>query len=155
MGHQPPPGVIAAARASMASTGIPASVQLAQWALESGWGAKVTGTFNYFGIKAVAGQPFTSVPTHEVINGERIAVNQNFANYDSLIDAFTAHAQLLSTRPQYAPARACLPDIEGFCDALTGVYATDPNYGDSLMAVINGSDLTAYDAPDLAPTEST
>ena len=37
-----------------AETGCPARMLVAQWALESSWGAKPTGASNYFGIKKAA-----------------------------------------------------------------------------------------------------
>lgn len=155
MGTQPPANIISAAQAAMQATGIPASVQLAQWALESGWGAHMPhGSNNPFGIKAVEGQPSVEVPTREVINGDWVTINAGFRAFPSLSDAFAAHADLLASRPQYAPARACLPDVAAFCNALTGVYATDPTYGRLLNEIIADSNLTAYDAP-LAQTENT
>ena len=36
-------------------------------------------------------------------------------------------------------------DPEAFADALTGVYATDPNYGLTLKWVIRNYGLTVYD----------
>ncbi len=153
MGTQPPPQVIAAAQAAQAAYAIPASIQLAQWALESGWGRHVpSNSNNPFGYKAVAGQASVGVPTKEFRNGEWITINAAFRVFSSLTEAFDAHAALLAQRPQYAPARACLPDVAAFCNALTGVYATDPHYGILLNEIIDGSDLTAYDA--LPPKEA-
>ena len=83
-----------------------------------------------------------------------VTIAASFAAYMSLVDAFDAHAALLANEPQYAPARACLPDVAAFCNALTGVYATDPTYGRLLNEIIADSNLTAYDAP-LAQTENT
>ena len=140
-----PQSVIAAAQAADKATGIPASTTIAQWAVESGWGAKCTGTFNYFGIKAVEGQACTAVQTHEVIDGQRIAVTANFANYASLPDAFTAHARLLADEPQYASARTKLPDAVAFTAAMAPVYATDPAYATTLTEIMAAHDLTQYD----------
>jgi hypothetical protein len=51
--------VINAAQATQDRWGVPASVTLAQWALESRYGASMpVGSNNPFGIKAVSGQPF-------------------------------------------------------------------------------------------------
>lgn len=142
---QPSGAAITAAQVAAKATGIPASVQLAQWALESGWGAHMPpGSNNPFGIKAVEGQQSVIVPTHEFVNGERVVIEAAFRAFPSLDDAFAEHAELL-THPQYEPARACLPDVAAFCNALTGVYATDPNYGKLLNEIIDGSDLTQYD----------
>lgn len=141
-----PPNVIAAAQASDKATGIPASVTLAQWAVESGWGSKCTGTFNYFGVKALHGQDGAACATHEVVHGQRIATTALFANYLSLEAAFTAHAELLANGAPYADARTRLPNVAKFVNAFAPHYATDPNYATLLLEIINGHDLTRYDA---------
>lgn len=137
-----------AAQAEQKRTGIPASLQIAQYALESGWGQHMPpGSNNPFGMKTRAGKndPFVGVATKEWsrIRGYYNVI-QNFRKFDSIADAFTAHADLLM-QPVYSKARAKLPDVDAFADALTGVYATDPNYGTSLKSVIHGSNLTQYD----------
>lgn len=145
-----PPDVIAAAQAAQRATGMPASVSIAQWALESGWGARCTGAFNCFGIKAVGDQSATVVPTHEVVDGKRVLVHAAFANYGSLEAAFLAHARLLADRPQYAPARACLPDTAAFVDKMGPVYATDPTYAPTLLEIMGEHDLGQYDVETVA-----
>lgn len=137
-----------AAQAEMKRTGIPASIQIGQYALESGWGKRMPpGSNNPFGMKTRAGKndPFVSITTKEWsrLRGYYNVV-QNFRKFDSIAAAFTAHADLL-LQPVYAKARAKLPDVDAFADALTSVYATDPNYGKSLRAVIHGSNLLQYD----------
>lgn len=138
------PAVIQAAQAAAKLTLVPASISLAQYGLESAWGTKVTGTFNYFGIKAVPGQSFTSCLTHEYLNGLIKPVEQNFANYSSVNDAFIAHSKLLSTNPRYSKFMG-LTNINDKCNALTGVYATDPLYGNTLIEIIKDGKLTQYD----------
>lgn len=140
-----PAEVIAAAQDAQKATDIPASVSIAQWAAESGWGAKVTGTYNYFGVKAVPGQPFTMCPTHEMVDGRRVPIEAAFVNYSSLEQAFVDHARLLCG-PRYAAARACLPDVSAFVDKMAPVYATDPTYAGLLNDIIRQHDLTRYDA---------
>lgn len=140
-----PANVIAAAQASQAATGIPASVSIAQWAVESAWGVRCTGMNNYFGIKATPGQPQTLCATHEVIGGKRVLVNAAFAVYGSLEDAFTAHAALLAHNPRYAVARALLPDVEAFVNAMAPIYATDPGYAALILQIIHGHQLQQFD----------
>jgi flagellum-specific peptidoglycan hydrolase FlgJ len=153
-----PENVIEAAQAGQDTTknqfipgGIPASVQIAQWADESGWGAKYTGTWNCFGVKAEGDQPFTPCTTHEIVDGQRVEVVQNFLNYDSLIDAFNAHAMLLATSARYANARALLPDVTKFVEAMAPIYATegqlpgDP-YAATLLDIIRVHNLEQYDS---------
>ncbi len=142
------PDVIAAAQRAQARRGIPASVLLAQYGDESAWGRRMPpGSNNPFGEKAVQGQAAVTVATHEVVRGQTVTVQAPFRRYASLDDAFDQHAEHLATSALYAGARARLPNVEAFCEALTGVYATDPAYGDKLTAIIRGDDLTRYDAP--------
>jgi predicted chitinase len=140
--------IITAAQASQQKWGIPTSVTIAQWALESGWGKHMPpDSNNPFGIKAVDGQPFVQVPTREYINGQMVVVPAKFRKFSSLAEAFDAHDQLLATSPYYAAARSFENDPTKFANALTGVYATDPNYGALLNNIISGSNLTQYDLP--------
>ena len=146
-----PQDVIDAARASQRQWGIPASVTLAQWALESGWGTKVSGKFNYGGITAKVKdavfpfkpgtplEPATLCWTHENWQGKRVSCQRWFKDFPSVEAYFIAHAKLLATGAPYAKARAKLPDPNAFADALTGVYATAPNYGTVLKSIMGGS----------------
>ncbi|WP_176331912.1 glycoside hydrolase family 73 protein, partial [Burkholderia vietnamiensis] len=128
---------MAAARQSQAKTGVPWLVTFAQWALESGFGKKMpAGSNNPFGIKAKAGQPYVEAMTNEFINGKMTRVTQRFAKFDSLADAFEQHAKLLANGRAYAKARKHKDDAFSFADALTGVYATDPQYGAKLKSIM-------------------
>lgn len=136
-----PPDVIAAAQASHAKWKIPASVTLAQWALESNFGrAMPIGS-----IKAAKGQPFVETDTREVIGGQSMTVSAKFRKFGSLTEAFDQHGKLLATGRPYANARTLVDDPNVFADALTGVYATDPNYGASLKSLMRSHDLYQYD----------
>jgi flagellum-specific peptidoglycan hydrolase FlgJ len=143
-----PHDVIDAARAGQAATGIPASILLAQWALESAWGRDVPpGSMNPFGEKALPGQPSITAPTREWDKTAQryIRIEAPFRKYDSLADAFLHHAQHLATSNHYAAARTKLPDPFAFADALTGIYATAPEYGRQLGRIMRVHDLTQYD----------
>jgi flagellum-specific peptidoglycan hydrolase FlgJ len=124
---------------------VPASVTLAQYALESAWGKKVTGAFNYFGNKWDGKGTFTEVPTHEYVGGRYILINAKFKNFASVEDAFDFHGQLLATHPAYSHAMTLADHPEAFAQALTGVYATAPLYGDSLIEIMKSSGLEKYD----------
>lgn len=141
------PTIITAAQSAAKNTGVPASVSIAQFALESAWGKKVTGKNNFFGIKAVEGQAHTLVWTHEYLHGRFVEMQQPFADYDTPEAAFVAHAKLLSTHPIYAGFMAACKagDIKGACGHLTGTYATDPHYGDNLYHLIVVDKLEQYD----------
>lgn len=128
---------MSAAKASEAKYGVPALVSFAQWALESNRGASMpAGSNNPFGIKAKAGQDYVEAMTNEFRNGKMERVKQRFAKFASLADAFEAHARLLANGKPYANARTHLGDPYAYADALTGVYATDPKYGQKLKTII-------------------
>ena len=143
----PSPAVIVAARAAQAKWHIPASVSIAQYAVESGWGAHMPpGSNNPFGIKALPGQECVSVSTREVDKyGRDYYINAAFRKFASLAEAFDEHGRLLSQAGAYAKARTMLPNANAFAEALTGVYATDPHYGATLQSVMRGSNLYQYD----------
>ena len=144
--HGFPAEVIAAAQTAQARTKIPAAITLAQWAIESGYGKHMpAGSNNPFGIKAAAGQPYVEARTREVVGGRTIYIDARFRKFASLDDAFKKHGELLATGRPYAHARTLIADPDKFADALTGVYATDPNYGTLLKSVMRSADLYQYD----------
>jgi flagellum-specific peptidoglycan hydrolase FlgJ len=140
-----PPSIRAAAIAAMHKYHVPASITLAQWAVESAFGhAMPAGSNNPFGIKAVANQPFVSAWTHEVIHGRTVRIIAKFAKFSSIDAAFEAHAHLIASCSAYTRAMSeTTPDA--FADALTGVYATDPNYGATLKHYMKAYNLYAED----------
>ncbi|MCC6366860.1 MAG: glucosaminidase domain-containing protein [Bryobacterales bacterium] len=88
-----------------AETAIPARMLVAQWAIESQWGAKPTGNANYFGIKrAKRHQKFTTVETREVINGEDVVCKCEFADYGSLEESCRDYAWLITHGAPYRAA---------------------------------------------------
>lgn len=140
-----PQAIIDAARASQRRWGVPASVSIAQFGIESAWGTKMpAGSNNPFGIKAVAGQAFSPAMTREVIGGVSRMMVQNFAKYPSFTEAFDAHGRLLATSPYYAKARRHIADPDAYANALTGIYATDPHYGTVLIGVMKARHLYRY-----------
>jgi len=115
-----------------AETGCPAQLLIAQWALESQWGAAPAGVANYFGIKkASRHEKCCTVLTHEVIAGKRVEQNLEFADYDSLEASCRDYAWLIT---HGAPYRAAWEryqrnrDLRALIAAVAGTYATDPNY---------------------------
>ena len=139
-----------AAQASAGKTGIPASFTIAQAALESGWGGHVKGN-NLFGIKADkswTGDTYTTL-THEVMHGQRIAMNDVFRAYPDWAASIDDHALFLDPKhnPRYAPAFQCT-DGRDFAYAIAECgYATDPDYGKKISAIIHGRNLQILDTP--------
>jgi flagellum-specific peptidoglycan hydrolase FlgJ len=124
-----------------AETGCPAQLLIAQWAVESQWGAEPAGLANYFGIKkASRHEKCCTVTTHEVIVGKRVEQNLQFADYDSLDASCRDYAWLIT---HGAPYRAAWEryqkhhDLQALIAAVAGTYATDPNY-ETLATTIAG-----------------
>lgn len=126
--------------------GIPASITIAQAALESGWGARAPGN-NLFGIKADRAWKGKTVDiaTHEYVAGKRVNVVDKFRAYASIDDCIADRARFLKANPRYAP---CFREVTGeaWARALQKAgYATDPKYADSLIAVMRGRTMSQYD----------
>lgn len=140
--------VIVAAQKAQHDWLVPASVSLAQFAVESAYGTKMpTGSSNPFGIKAVAGQPFVTASTHEVFNGKTVTIQAKFRKFASFAEAFDAHAKLLATAPIYTPAMIAWKagNLERGISLMAAHYATDPNYTKTLLSIIKGQNLVQYD----------
>jgi hypothetical protein len=148
VGHfgEVPPSVVDAAVASRRRWNVPASITIAQWVVESAWGAAMPpGSNNPFGIKARNGEPAVESPTREVVAGVDVTEVDKFRKFDSLAEAFDEHGRLLATGTTYKTAMALVRDPDAFADALTGVYATDPQYGNTLKWVIHNFNFIRYD----------
>jgi flagellum-specific peptidoglycan hydrolase FlgJ len=144
---------VRAAQAAERRWGVPASIQLGQFQLESGGGRHMPrGSNNPFGMKARAGDPFVWARTREVYNGVSRYVMQKFRVFRTLDESFDEHAKLLATAGVYRRARSA-PNVDAYADALTGTYATDPHYGSSLKRTIRARHLTDYDGGRNAPSE--
>lgn len=148
-----PAGFIAAiapaAQACAKRTGVPASVTVAQAALESSWGRRAPG-MNLFGIKADASWrgPVTPQVTHEVVNGETVTITARFRAYDTWQGSIDDHAAFLTGNPRYRPAFA-FKDGPSFARAIAKAgYATDPLYADKLIAIMSTRGLGALDHPE-------
>ncbi|MBV8187056.1 MAG: glucosaminidase domain-containing protein [Alphaproteobacteria bacterium] len=141
-----PPQIIEAAKASAQRWKVPAAVTIAQWIVESAWGSAMPpDSNNPFGIKALDDQPAVESGTWEVIDGKSVTVTARFRRFASLSEAFDAHGKLLATASPYKAAMELIRDPDQFADALTGVYATDPQYGTTLKWVMDNYKLKQYD----------
>jgi flagellum-specific peptidoglycan hydrolase FlgJ len=101
---------------------------------------------NYFGIKARDGEPFVMMPTTEFVKGKAVKVQQPFRKYESMAECFSDHARLICNRMSngkkiYAKALSTPNDPIAFANALTGIYATDPQYGAKLVSIMKDRGL--------------
>jgi flagellum-specific peptidoglycan hydrolase FlgJ len=142
--------VAPAARASAATTKIPASFTVAEGALESGWGSTglATQAMNLFGIKADPSWhgPTWSMQTREFLNGQWVMVPALWRKYSDWLGSISDHAQFLLTNPRYAPAFAYVSGTT-FARAIAAAgYATDPNYAAKIISIIKTHNLSALDS---------
>lgn len=102
---------------------------VAQDGLESAWGSKPAGLYNFGGIKGKG----TTKRTREVINGKDVYINDQFRNFKSLEDYANFKIDLLNNK-RY---NAFSGDIKEFANRVhRGGYATDPRYANILNQVI-------------------
>jgi flagellar protein FlgJ len=135
-----------AAQDCQRKTGIPASITLAQAALESSWGARALGN-NLFGIKADKSWsgPTVSFKTTEHLSGRNVKLIDRFRAYDSWLASMVDHAQFLLKNPRYA---ACFKETTGAGwarELQAAGYATDPDYAKKLQSIIRDNNLAFYD----------
>ena len=138
-----------AAVVSAKSTGVPASITIAQAALESAWGESglaKTGN-NLFGIKADSlwrGQTLT-MNTKEFIKGQWVVVPALWRKYPSWQASIDDHAAFLKRNPRYKACFLCTT-APAFARALMQAgYATDPEYANKLIAVMDRHQLQKLD----------
>ena len=128
----------------MYRTGVPASITLAQGLLESGCGLSqlaVNGN-NHFGIKC-----------HNTWEGARVYHDDDrkgecFRKYDSPEESFRDHSDFLRYRDRYKFLFDLeLADYQGWAHGLRKAgYATDPQYPEKLIRLIEEHALYVYDS---------
>ncbi|UPK68717.1 glycoside hydrolase family protein [Chitinophaga filiformis] len=158
---------------SMRQTRVPASVTLAQAALESGWGRHAP-RFNFFGIKAGSSwggekQLLTTTEIHsdndrsrhpypEIISIEQFTdgngntryrwrVKDYFRAYANAVESFNDHGNFLVNNSRYREAFNHTDDGRQFAREIARAgYATDPNYANVLISIIEHNNLLRFDA---------
>lgn len=138
------------AAADMEKSGVLASLTIAQAILESGWGKSgLTVKANaLFGIKAGSswkGKVY-SAQTQECYDGATYTtITALFRAYDSWAESVADHSALLTGMARYK-AVIGERDYKAACRAIKAAgYATDPNYADKLIQLVESYGLTAYD----------
>lgn len=122
--------------------GIPASITLAQGILESGYGNSPLARYanNHFGIKCHKwdGQKFYKDDDHK---------DDCFRKYYNAQRSYEDHAEFLTSRGRYAFLfELSRTDHEAWARGLKEAgYATDPNYPDRLIQLIDEHDLDRFD----------
>ena len=122
------------------------SVCMAQAAIESGWNDATIGDYNLFGRKAVNGDKSITLQTSEFEDGQWIEIMAPFKLYDSLEEAIRDYCILITEEGCYAKAYIFAgKDREAYIDNLASVYATSPEYANSIKNTIAANDLDRFD----------
>lgn len=133
--------------------GVPASITLAQAALESAWGESglTKQANNFFGIKDQANDEWSGAnitkDTTEVGNSGAYSTSAKFRKYSSPQGSFNDHATFLKKNKRYASLFALDPtDFVKWAQGLKAAgYATDPSYDAKLVNLIVKYNLQQYD----------
>jgi LysM repeat protein len=141
------------AKAEMTASGIPASIKMAQALIESEYGMSelAVNSNNHFGIKCGSkwnGKTYYKKDDDTNENGE--LVESCFRAFDNVNEAFKAHTEFL-TDPKKEKRYGFLftlptEDYKAWAQGLKDAgYATDPNYPNKLVKVIEKYQLYNLD----------
>ena len=135
------------ARRLRPEVGLPPSLVTAMAINETGWGQSSLSrrAHNYFGIKAPPGQGVVE-PTQEVIEGRWVTVWARFRAYPSLEESVRDLGHFLRANPRYDAVWPTVINPRLTARTLLAAgYATDPDWADKLIRLIDGYNLEALD----------
>jgi flagellum-specific peptidoglycan hydrolase FlgJ len=141
----------AAAQKSFKQTGVPASVTVAQAILESDWGrSRLTRQGNnLFGIKALnrpGSAGIVTLATWEHTPSGDVIVQAPFRAYQTLEQSIDDHGRFFTSNRRYAEALSVANDAQAFARAIQDAgYATDPNYANKLIGLMDKYNLYRFD----------
>lgn len=123
------------------------SVVLGQSALESNFGkSELSLNYNnYFGIKAKNDDKKEEMITSEFVDGKEIRVKQPFREYNSMKESFKDYGKLISTAPRYKRVMSSQNYRQAAYNLQKCGYATDPNYADKIIEIIENYELYKLD----------
>ncbi|MGL4698113.1 glucosaminidase domain-containing protein [Enterococcus larvae] len=132
-----------------------ASVMIAQALLESSYGNSQLASapnYNLFGVKGSYYGQSVYMSTTEYMNGEWLITSEPFRVYSSYYESFMDHANVIlsavSGYGSYYYSSVWKSNTMSYMDAtaaLTGTYATDPDYAQKLNWLIEAYGLTRFD----------
>lgn len=158
--------------ADQKASGILASVSLAQFILESGYGKSelAQNANNCFGMKkslsgntwggsAWDGTSIYTKKTQEYENGAYVTVTADFRKYPSVEKFIADHSDYLlgaknGSRLRYDGLKGCTDYKKAVQIIKDGGYATSPTYVENLCSIIEKWKLTQYDAANAGTTEA-
>ncbi|EDO0922085.1 glucosaminidase domain-containing protein [Listeria monocytogenes] len=132
--------------------GILTSITLAQAILESDWGQSGLAQKgnNLFGVKGKSPQPMVTMTTKEFVDGKWIEINANFRKYKDWNESLDSHAELFLNgtswnKDKYYGVIAADDYKKAAQELQSAGYATDPDYAEKLINIIEKYDLALYD----------
>ena len=143
-------GVWSEAQQAAKILGVSAKALVAQSVLETGWGkhmmsrADGSPAFNLFGIKADSRWSGATVmkPTLEFRNGVMQTEIAHFRAYDSPAESLRDYVDFIQSNNRYQQALAHGGDDARYLHGLQQAgYATDPNYADKILSIMQGAHL--------------
>lgn len=129
--------------------GVDPAVLIAQSALETGWGLKLSGdssgqsSLNFFNIKSDSRWQgdSVSVPTMEFRQGLAVRERANFRSYDSAQQSFEDYVDFIRNSSRYEQALQS-DSSENYIRHLSEAgYATDPAYAEKIISILNSESL--------------
>lgn len=133
---------------AMNKYGILASLTIAQAILESGWGESqlTKAANNLFGIKRWGYPDFIELPTTEYRGGQPVTEQAEFRKYPSWDYSIADHTAFLLQNDRYKNLVG-VKDYKQACILIQqDGYATDPNYSNLLIQIIEENGLQKYDS---------
>ena len=129
-----------------------ASVNLAQIADETGWLSFLPhdissgrNSYNIYGIKGTGPAGSVNDYTQEDYGGKWVTILAQFAAYHSYLESMQGRVEFLRANSRYAPVFAA-KDAYAQAYALQDCgWATNPNYAQDIVVIINEFGLTKYD----------
>ncbi len=128
------------------------SITIAQACLESNYGqSSLSQKYNnLFGVKGFNPNTSAVMSTQEYRNGSWVTIKARFQIYDSYDAAIRAHARLFQSGTTWNPQQyRHVLAARGYQQQAKALvqdgYATDPDYADKLIRLIEQYDLVKYD----------
>ncbi len=125
---------------------IPASISMAQGILESSWGeGTLAQQNNHFGVKCHTWSGATFNLKDDDVDADGNLVESCFRAYDSPEDSWRDHSEFLQ-QPRYQSLFDNGSDYRAWAYGLqTAGYATDPEYGNKIVGIIERYELYKLD----------
>ncbi len=142
--------ILPQAQAAADALGISARLLVAQSALETGWGKHTMkygdgrSSNNLFGIKTGPDWQGPSLQKTSLEFSDGILQSQvsSFRAYDTPAQSFADYVKFIHSNPRYQQALAQTGDDQAFIREIHSAgYATDPQYADKVLDILNGGIL--------------